>query len=75
MEAQEARDLIMREAIFLVFSLAGVVIATKLLGGPDVFNSLKMRVFLIAKRGGQSQADAWQRFANAAATSYQKARL
>lgn len=75
METGEVRDTLLRETIVLVFSVATIVIATKVLGGPDAFKAFRMRALLVAKRGAQSQADAWQGVANAAATSYQRARF
>ena len=70
----EAKDLVIRETIILVFSLAGMIIAAKLMG-QDVLKPLRLRALLATKRVSQAQADAWQKLANTAATSYHKAHL
>lgn len=74
MKEGEVKDLVVRETIILVFSVASAIIVAKLIGH-DVLKPLRMRGLLAAKRIGQSQADAWQKFADAAATSYHKAHL
>lgn len=70
----EVKDILARETIVLIFSVASAIIVAKLLGH-DVLKPLRMRSLLAAKRIGQSQADAWQKFADTAATSYHKAHL
>jgi hypothetical protein len=70
----EVKDLLARETIILVFSVASAIIVAKLMGH-DVLKPLRMRSLIAAKRFGQSQADAWQTFADTAATSYHKAHL
>lgn len=74
MKDNEIRDIILKETIILVFSVASVIIAAKLMGH-DVLRPVKMKALLALKRGSQSQADAWQKLANTAATTYHKANL
>ena len=74
MREGEVKDIVARETIILLFSVASAVIVAKLMGH-DVLKPLRMRGLLAAKRIGQSQADAWQKFADTAATSYHKAHL
>lgn len=70
----EIKDLFLRETIILAFSVASFVIVARLMGH-DVLKTARIRGLLACKRIGQKQADAWQQFADAAATSYQKTRL
>lgn len=70
----EVKDIFLRETIILAFSVASVIIAARIMGH-DVLKPFRMRTLLVAKRVGQNQADAWQKFADAAATSYHKAHL
>ena len=74
MKEGEVKDIITRETIILIFSVASLVIGAKIMGH-DVLKPLRVRTLLAAKRIGQSQADAWQKFADSAATSYHKTYL
>lgn len=74
MKEGEVKDIITRETIILIFSVAAAVIGAKLMGH-DVLKPLRIRTLLAAKRVGQNQADAWQKFADSAATSYHKTYL
>lgn len=74
MSEGELKDVVIRESIILAFSVASAIIVARLMGH-DVLKPLRMRTLLLAKRVGQAQADAWQTFANNAATTYQKSRL
>lgn len=42
---------------------------------PELRREISMRLSLLVKRVAQSQAEAWQKTADIAATSYNKARL
>lgn len=74
MREGEVKDIVTRETIVLVFSVASAIIVARLLGY-DVLKPLRMKSLLAAKRVGQRQADVWQKFADTAATSYHKAHL
>lgn len=71
----EAKDIVIRESIILLFSVATVIIAARILHGTDILRPVRMRGLLATKRFAQNQADVWQKLANTAATSYHKAHL
>lgn len=70
----EVKDLFIRETVILAFSVASAIIVAKLMGH-DVTKAFRMRSLLALKRISQSQADAWQKCADVAASSYHKANL
>lgn len=74
MKEGEIKDILLKESIIFAFSVASVIVAAKLMGH-DILKPFRMRTLLAAKHFSQSQADAWQKLANMAATSYHKANL
>ena len=71
---EETKYFILRDTIMVVCAIAVFVAVDKAIG-QDVLKPLRMRALLTAKRIGQNQADAWQKFADTAATSYHQAHL
>lgn len=74
MREGEVKDIVLRETIILAFSVASAIIVARLMGH-DVTKNFRMRSLLALKRMSQSQADAWQKCADMAATTYHKANL
>lgn len=61
-----------RQTVVLVFTLVGLVATTAVLASVSDWRTMKMASALVAKRVCQHEAERWQRWADNAATLYNK---